>query len=275
MTITCGIASTKGGTGKTTTTANLGAMLVALGQKVLLIDGDIQPGLSSYYPREYEAPGGLVELITACSPASAWQNVISKTKIPGLDIVLSNDQQGELQRWMESTPDGRIRLRRAIPHLSGYDIVLIDSPGTKSPLLHSALLAGDFVLSPIQPSKLSAQEFARGMVEAIDSIDGVFQGGSIGTVHILVNAVEQNDDSRTYVNLLKQHTFSRRQGQIRTLTTQVPSTAAFKHAATKQIPIHVQEPTRRGPTPSGAETMKALVHELFEHIPLDASEGKA
>ncbi|PHS58356.1 MAG: chromosome partitioning protein, partial [Alcanivorax sp.] len=44
------ICSTKGGVGKTTTTANLGGILADAGQRVLLVDADIQPTLSSYYP---------------------------------------------------------------------------------------------------------------------------------------------------------------------------------------------------------------------------------
>ncbi len=40
------VISTKGGVGKTTRTANLGALLADLGLRVLLIDADVQPSLS-------------------------------------------------------------------------------------------------------------------------------------------------------------------------------------------------------------------------------------
>ena len=43
------ICSTKGGAGKTTLTANLGGLLSSLGYRVLLVDADVQPTLSSYY----------------------------------------------------------------------------------------------------------------------------------------------------------------------------------------------------------------------------------
>lgn len=266
MTIVCSICSTKGGTGKTTTAANLGGILAALGQRVLGIDGDIQPGFSSYYSLEYTAPGGLTELITERDAAKRWVDVISSTSIDGLDMVVSNDSSGELQRWMESTPDGRIRLRRAVKELEGYDIVLIDSPGTRSPLLHSAILAGDFILSPIQPSKLSAQEFARGMVEAVEDVDGIFRDGNVGPLYGMVNAVERNGDSRAFIDALKEASFQRSKGRIRILDTQIPQLAVYKHAATAQLPVHQVEPTRKGPTNSAAATMLSLVHELFEHL---------
>ncbi|MCB1733667.1 MAG: ParA family protein [Gammaproteobacteria bacterium] len=266
MTIIVAVCSSKGGTGKTTTTANLGGMLAALGERVLLIDGDIQPGLSSYFKIDEPAEAGLVELVTRRDPTEAWDGVISRTSFPNLDLVVSNDRQGELQRWMESTPDGRIRLRRAVRALSGYDVVLIDSPGTRSPLLHAALLAGDFVLSPIMPSRLAAQEFARGMIEAVEDIDGVFRDGSIGTLYGLVNGVERTADSAAFVAALREAAFTRSQGRVRILNTQIPHTVAYANAATRALPVHLVEPVRRGPTPSAAETMRALVDELFEHL---------
>ncbi len=51
MTLRLAIVSTKGGVGKTTLTANLGALLADVGQRVLLVDADIQPTLSSYAGR--------------------------------------------------------------------------------------------------------------------------------------------------------------------------------------------------------------------------------
>ena len=44
------VLSTKGGVGKTTLTANLGALLADLGLRVLMIDADVQPSLSKFYP---------------------------------------------------------------------------------------------------------------------------------------------------------------------------------------------------------------------------------
>lgn len=44
------IVSSKGGVGKTTTSANLGGIAADAGLKTLLIDLDGQPTLSSYFP---------------------------------------------------------------------------------------------------------------------------------------------------------------------------------------------------------------------------------
>src|SRR3546814_19878857 len=57
------IISTKGGVGKTTTAANLGGFVADAGLRVLLLDFDIQPTLSSYYELTHRAAGGTYELL--------------------------------------------------------------------------------------------------------------------------------------------------------------------------------------------------------------------
>jgi chromosome partitioning related protein ParA len=56
------VVSTKGGPGKTTVGANLGASCADAGVRTLLIDLDNQPSLSSFYNLSHEAPGGTYQL---------------------------------------------------------------------------------------------------------------------------------------------------------------------------------------------------------------------
>ena len=57
------IVATKGGVGKTTLDANLGALLADMGVRVLLIDADVQPSLTRYYPIRDRMEFGLTEII--------------------------------------------------------------------------------------------------------------------------------------------------------------------------------------------------------------------
>ena len=55
-TIVVTVCGTKGGTGKASTSANMGGILADLGKQVCLIDADIQPALSSYYRLDHPPP---------------------------------------------------------------------------------------------------------------------------------------------------------------------------------------------------------------------------
>ena len=88
------IISTKGGVGKTTTAANLGGFVADAGLRVLLLDLDVQPTLSSYFALNIRAPGGIYELLA--SNECNTNRLISHTAIANLDLVLSNDDHGQL-----------------------------------------------------------------------------------------------------------------------------------------------------------------------------------
>jgi chromosome partitioning related protein ParA len=255
------VCSTKGGVGKTTLTANLGAYLADLGQRVLLIDADVQPALSRYFPITEAAPAGLQQLITTGSA----KDTISRTAV-GCDLVVSNDSLGELENWMLHMPDGRVRLKFAIQEVSGYDIVLIDTRGATGVIQDAGVLAGDFLLSPIKPSILAAQAFATetvGMLERLRPMANL--GAPVGHLYGVISMLERTADAQTIMEGLRRESKAPSRGAISILDTSIPQVAAYPAAATAQVPVHQYERTRRGPTPSALETMRDLTKELFPH----------
>lgn len=104
------IASTKGGVGKTTLTANLGALLADMGLRVLLIDADLQPSLSKYFALASASPSaGLTDVLLN---GEMTPSCITATEIPNLDIVVSDDPEGHLPNWLLNRIDRGIRLDR-------------------------------------------------------------------------------------------------------------------------------------------------------------------
>ena len=163
------IISTKGGVGKTTTAANLGGLAADAGLRVLLLDLDVQPTLSSYYELAHRAPGGIYELLAFNE--RAVDQLVSRTIVAGLDLVLSNDHRGELNTLLLHAPDGRLRLRHLLPALAPlYDLVLIDTQGARSVLLEMAVLASGLALSPVTPEILAARELRRGTMQLLEDI---------------------------------------------------------------------------------------------------------
>ena len=129
------ITSTKGGVGKTTLTANLGALLADMGLRVLLIDADVQPSLSKFFPLATPHPAaGLTEVIVR---GQVTTQCITPTVFPNLHIVVSDDPEGHLPNWLLNRIDRGFRLRFALqsPAVNGrYDCVLIDTQGAIGPL---------------------------------------------------------------------------------------------------------------------------------------------
>jgi chromosome partitioning related protein ParA len=265
------ICSTKGGVGKTTLAANLGGLLADLGQRVLLIDADIQPTLSSYFAITARAPSGLTGLMQQ----GRLPDCISRTEI-GCDLVVSDDPAGRLQDWVLHTPDGRVRLRRILEHADAHDFTIIDTQGAVGPLQDAAVLAAHLLVSPIPPEILSAREFARGTLTMLDRLRPMqYLGAPLGPLYGLIYRMDRAGEAARIAAELKKESFAPSRGSIRILDTAVPSTVAYREAATARIPIHRFEPKRRGPTPSGREVMMAIVQELFPHLAATQDESGA
>lgn len=260
------IVSTKGGVGKTTLTANLGGHLADLGQRVLLIDADPQPTLSTYYPLTEAAPAGLSELIVRADAGS----VVSRTRLDNLDLVYSDDPEGRLRDWILHDPAGRIRLKHALdlPRFqNSYDIILIDTQGAVGPLQDAAVAAADFLVSPIPPEILSAREFVRGTVAMIERLRPMsYLGAPIGPLKGVIYRQDRTVDGRAIAAELRSESFLPSRGHIGILDTVVPAGVAYREAATLRVPVHRIDSKRRGATPCAAEIMAALGRELFPHL---------
>lgn len=155
MTTVIAVANQKGGVGKTTTTANLGASLAELGQRVLLIDLDPQGNLTaavgadrrvkatvaqSLLDRDFGLPIIPVDMLSAVSivPAS-------------IELAVAEDALG--------TKLGReLRLRDQILRVPDqFDFVLIDTPPSLGVLTINALVAATRVIVPTEARFFSLQ----------------------------------------------------------------------------------------------------------------------
>lgn len=264
MAIKVTVTSTKGGVGKTTLTANLGGLLSDLGQRVLLIDADVQPTLSSYFALEYQSDRGLSALITE----ARVDGVISRTNLPRLDIIVSDDPEGMLQNWILHTPDGRVRLKHILARFDAlYDVILIDTQGAVGPLQDAAVLAADLLVSPIPPEILSAREFARGTLQMLDRLRPMaYLGAPLGPLRGLIYRMDRTIDARRIAQELRKEAYGPSKGAITILDVVIPNTVAYREAATARVPVHRWEAQRSGPTQSARTAMLTLAHDLLPHL---------
>lgn len=258
------VVSTKGGVGKTTVAANLGGLIADAGLRVLLLDLDSQPTLSSYYTLNHEAIAGAYELIALnlTDPAK----IISKTTVVGLDLILSNDDHGRLSTLLLHAPDGRLRLRNLLDTFrSCYDLLLIDTQGARSVLMEMAILASDLALSPITPEMLAARELHRGTLKLLSELEPFRHLGiKPPPLRLLLNQVNAiRVDTRMIIRGLRE-TFAGATN-ISVLDTVVPGRVAYLNAASLGLPVHRLEKrqSRERHSPSALETMQTLAIELF------------
>lgn len=266
------ISNTKGGVGKTTFAANLGGFLADHGYKVLAVDADIQPGLSSYYRLVHKADHGLLHLITqACV-----DNVVSTTTVDNLDIIYSDDPRGTLQNFILHTADGRHRLKHTLASLhSKYDFILIDTQGATGPLQDSAIFAGDLVVIPLRPDRVSAQEFQRGTLRVVSEARRLGRniGLSVGPLIGLLYGIERTRDAAGFADALKNMVAGR--DDITLLATCVPAAAAYKSAATCGQPVHRIDRYTRNKTPCAYAVMQSLATEILAFSGESDFEGVA
>ncbi len=261
------VTSTKGGVGKTTLTANLGALLADMGLRVLLIDADVQPSLSKYFPLTTTKPlAGLTEVIVR---GEVTESCITATMYQNLDIVVSDDPEGNLPHWLLNRIDRGFRLRFALqsPVVSGaYDCVLIDTQGAIGPLQDAAVLAADILISPITPEILSAREFKDGTMELLDRLEpGSALGATLGPMKAVIYRQDRTTDARIIASGIRDD-FIKFKGRVSVLDTVVPHAKAYKEAATLRIPVHRHERKREGVTPSASTVMHRLAWELIPSL---------
>lgn len=155
---TIAIANQKGGTGKTTTTVNLGVALAQDGYRVLMVDFDPQANLSSYLG--IEAPDGLSKTISTLME----REINDKTIIPtdfvqsadGVDFIPSNIVLADMEDFLHNTMCRETVLRSCLAaYQEKYDYCLIDCAPALGLLLVNALAASNEVIIPVQ-----AQPFA-------------------------------------------------------------------------------------------------------------------
>lgn len=274
--ITYAVVSTKGGVGKTTLSANFGAILADLGLRVLLVDADVQPSLSRYFEVTHRAPNGMSHVVMSgmvtddcisqlsLRPSSTTLARLPKAHPLGkLDLIASDGPEGTLQHWLGSRVDRGSRIKAPLynPWLAErYDIVIIDTQGAVGALQDAAVLAADMLISPVCPDILSAREFTTGTLELLERLEPVTNiGMAVPPMKAVIYRTENTADSRALSSVIREQ-FVALRGRVTVLETAVPSAVAYKKAATNQVPVHWMDPVR------ASDTMHRLCWELIPSV---------
>lgn len=268
------VVSTKGGEGKSTQTANLGGFLADAGLKVLIIDGDhAQPTASSIYPLTYEAPCGLYELLMQTVDLSISDSIISRTSINNLDVIISNDPRNLLPTYMLNVADGRVRLRNALSNsvFSQYDVILIDSQGSRSVMSELIILAATGeMIGMVKPVLPDVREFLRGTVALMEELIPYRAFGiNLPAIRMLVNCMDYTLLAKTTVeqaeSIILSGGYSQHSDKIRIemLQTRIYDLDVYKQGHASGLPVHRLEKKTSRKSDSALDSMHKLACELF------------
>jgi len=146
----------KGGVGKTTTTANLGACLAMLGKKVLVIDMDPQANLSVHLGVDiHSLKYSVYDIIRGVCNAD---DVILSTKTHGLDIIPANIDLSGAEIELVGVVGRETILKEYLGDvLDRYDYVLIDCPPSLGLLTLNVLTLVREIFIPLQTEFFALQ----------------------------------------------------------------------------------------------------------------------
>ena len=157
------VANQKGGVGKTTTTANLGAALALRGKRVLLVDLDPQGNLTSAFGLEKDVQHTVAESLLdrrVPLPVVPVANGAAHETKPGRNLAVVPAAVGlaSAEAQLMNKLGRELRLRdQLLPLEDNFDFVMIDTPPALGVLTINALVAASKVIIPTEARFFSLQ----------------------------------------------------------------------------------------------------------------------
>ncbi|WP_075062370.1 ParA family protein [Ornatilinea apprima] len=207
MTQTIAISNQKGGVGKTTTCASIGAALVKKGARVLLVDLDSQASLSVALGQAVHLNDESIADLLDTSPSSGElspADLIHPTSLPGLDIALGDPRLAVVEHHLPEQTGYEHLLKNHLQSLAaGYDFVLQDCSPSLGPLTIMALTAANQVIVPVQPDYLAAW----GIMRLMETIEAVHQRTNPHLQYRILAVMydQRNTITREMLNRLQQN----------------------------------------------------------------------
>src|SRR5574341_2397616 len=160
------VANQKGGVGKTTTVANLGSALAAMGKRVLLVDLDPQAALTATFGIDpYKLTKSLYSVLL--HETSSMARILRPAGESSMAIAPASVDLAAAEVQLVSAPNRAHRLKEAIDRMRiPFDYILIDTPPSLGLMTLNGLVAGREVLVPVQAHFL-AMRGVRALMEVV------------------------------------------------------------------------------------------------------------
>lgn len=242
---TIAIANQKGGTGKTTTTYNLGIALTQQGYRVLMVDFDPQGNLSCYcgIPPEKDLDQTITELLmkTSCEKPIGNRECVYQTgrkeAAARVDFIPSNLRLAGFELAMGTMMCREVLLKSCLEQYNNqYDYCLIDCSPSVGLLLTNALAAANEIIIPMQAQPFSVV----GMSQLTSSIANVQRKINPGlrVKGILLTMTEHTNVSDHYCGQVR----STYGNKIHVFTTEIPRNVKVQESQANAEPTILYDP---------------------------------
>ena len=203
------VVNQKGGTGKTTTSINLGSALAQKGKKVLLVDMDSQGNLG--YSLGIDTDQSICDVFNG---ELSIEDVMQEAE--KMDVVSSDMRLVDIELSLIDMDDRHSVLNSHLSKLSKkYDYVLIDCPPSLSILAVNALYASDLVIIPMLMEVLSLQGLDQ-IIQTIEKINTTYKKKLevLGVLPVMVDKrrklseevkeyIQENYDLRIFESMIR------------------------------------------------------------------------
>ncbi len=188
------VCSFKGGTAKTSTTLNLGAVLAKEHKKkVLVLDLDPQANLTLGLGYDPDTQDSLAPVL---QNKKQIEDVILSTSLKNLFLIPADTwlERVEVTEALASDRYSHEKLKHLLSPLTSYDFILIDTPPSLCWLTESALIAADYALIATTPEFYSLKGMQR-LAEFIDTLKGRHRLQVLGVLLSFWNERGQNNSA--------------------------------------------------------------------------------
>ena len=252
------LANQKGGTGKTTTTVNLGIGLARLGKKVLLIDADPQGDLTTClgWQDQDSLPTTLatvMEKVIRDEPFTTDEGILHHSE--GVDLMPANIELSALEMSLVNAMSRETILRQYLDTLKGqYSHILIDCQPSLGMLTVNALAAANRVIIPVQAEYLPA----KGLEQLLQTVNKVKRqiNPKLQIDGILLTMVDNRTNFAKEIAALLRETYG---SKIKVFGTEIPHSVRAKEISAEGKSIFAHDPNGKV-----AEGYKNLTQEVIK-----------
>lgn len=238
---TIAIVNQKGGTGKTTSTENIGVALAMEGKRVLLVDTDPQASLTvcmgSTQPDELP-----VTLATVLNKVLQDKEIAPEEGIlhhsEGVDLMPANIELAGLEVGLVNVLSRESVLKEYIKNVeNNYDFILLDCMPSLGMLTINALAAADEVLIPVQAQYLPA----KGLEQLLTTINKVKKqiNPKLHIEGILLTMVEGRTNFSKDISSLIRETYGK---NIRVFDAEIPKATKAAETSAMGFSIFKHDP---------------------------------